>query len=249
FGACAGVEPMDFDKAWKTDLQCQIEYLSATKTRIKMGKINVAGTNIEFPLGREIDLDLSASGDRESGVSEAASTLYYIYCDKNFKLRYSDVCPRPKGKKQGYYHPKYYWRCIGTVYNDGSSNIVPFFLNQNTYYYAQNGTGSADISTVAAATTMLSYASITNAYALYQFAVPPIADDALFCIQSLVAADWAVFQKMRFNTYGTIIQRMNLNGIYSFNRLNARHENSTMTLKGASSNYSAIFIEGFSVNF
>jgi hypothetical protein len=175
FGACAGVEPMDFDKAWKTDLQCQIEYLSASKTRIKMCKINVAGINIEFPLGREIDLDLSASGDRESGVSEAASTLYYIYCDKNFKLRYSDVCPRPKDKRHGYYHPKYYWRCIGTVWNNAGSNLAQFIHSENSYNYFINGTGGADsdnFTTPPAGVT----GTLTTSYLTYEIkSIPPFA--------------------------------------------------------------------------
>lgn len=239
FGACAGVENMDFDKAWKPDLNCKIEYLSASKTRIKMSKINVAGTNIEFPMAREIDLDLSASADRESGVSEAASTLFYIYCDKFFKMRYSDVCPRPKDKRQGFYHPKYYWRCIGAVYNDGSSNIVPFFMNNLQYDYTQNGTGSADAGD---AVDFINGTELTNSYVLYAFKhIPPYAKNVNMLWDIDLAGGGGIYQRTRRNTWG-IFYSFQASAVATNNIVPTFIENTVAILKESAADYSAAFI-------
>lgn len=246
FGACAGVESMDFDKAWKDDLNIQIDYFSASKTRIRLSKINVAGTNIELPLGREIDLDLSASGDRESGVSEFASTLYYIYCDKNGKFRYSDVCPRPKDKRKGYYHPKYYWRCVGTVYNDGSSNIVPFENKNGFYEYQQNGTGAADIST---ATGINGVVAVTSSYALYPFLqLPPCVNSALFYGATTAAGGSRLIHRKRGNTYGVSLISYEGAASGSTWKVEAYVENTTKSLIYGSQVWNIAPI-GYKVNF
>lgn len=55
---------------------------------------------------------------------EQASTLYYLYIADNGKKIISDISPYYRDDFCGKYHPHNPWRCIGSFYNDGSSNII-----------------------------------------------------------------------------------------------------------------------------
>lgn len=113
----------DFDVKWKDDLAGSLHIVDTETVRVQTKKISVAGIEF-FPQDFGVNIDITVSGDRESGVSEAADTLYYIYADKTLNYVYSDKAPRFPDRRLGMYHPSEYWRCIGWAYNDGSSNIV-----------------------------------------------------------------------------------------------------------------------------
>lgn len=71
----------------------------------------------------DVDVDF---GDLDTG-SEAASTLYYIWIDESgFKLSLSATSPT------GMSSPL---RVKGSIYNDSSSNILPFYIASGWYWY------------------------------------------------------------------------------------------------------------------
>lgn len=112
----------DFSKKWDSLADGVIFKVDNDTVRVVVDRISVAGK--EFIVeGFGQNILLSASGDRESGVSESSSTTYYIYLDDKLKARFSTVAPRFNDGRQGRYHPSEYWRFIGAAYNDGSSNI------------------------------------------------------------------------------------------------------------------------------
>lgn len=127
--ACVAADPADFSLSWGSQNEGQLYKVDDSKIRVDVKAINVAGVNhIDNKYGQVIDL--SVSGDRESGVTESSSTRYYIYADKNLKFRFSDKAPRPFDSRLGQYHPSEYWRYVGYVDNDSSSNLEdPFWDN------------------------------------------------------------------------------------------------------------------------
>ncbi len=62
--------------------------------------------------------------DLDSGVTEAASTYYYFYITEDGDKVISDVKPYNRIEDLlGMYHPHNSWRCVGSAFNNGSSNI------------------------------------------------------------------------------------------------------------------------------
>lgn len=61
----------------------------------------------------------------QSGVSEAASTTYYLYIDEFGDEFISDIAPyRREGDLKGRYHPHKMWRAVGQFFNNASGNIT-----------------------------------------------------------------------------------------------------------------------------
>ena len=102
----------------------ELDYVSATVVQSK-NRHNIAkvyGTTIRMQYDRH-QWDMAGS-DFESGVSEAASTMYYFYLKENGDRIISDIAPYDRrGDLRGFYHPYETWRYIGACYNDSSSDL------------------------------------------------------------------------------------------------------------------------------
>lgn len=85
-------------------------------------QLNVYGNTIKW----ESDLAVwDITTDRESGVTEDASTHYYLYVDENGDEIMSNTAPYDRRQDLfGYYHPHQIWRCVGETYNNASSDLV-----------------------------------------------------------------------------------------------------------------------------
>lgn len=60
----------------------------------------------------------------DSGLTEAADTLYFLYMNEDGKSIISTQAPMDRtGDLRGLYHPHHTWRCVGQVYNNASSNF------------------------------------------------------------------------------------------------------------------------------
>ena len=102
-----------------------IELLAESNTEIRSrypgGSLNVWGNAINNEHNIHI-WDITA--DLESGVSESASTYYYVYLTEDGDTLISDKKPYDRrGDLGGYYHPHQSWRAVGRFFNDASSNI------------------------------------------------------------------------------------------------------------------------------
>jgi hypothetical protein len=151
------VHSNDFDLAWGRENDIKINWVDADTVRIFTRRLNVAGNSFQFEhnFGREIKL----STDLESGFSEAADTLYYIYADKDLNYFFSPRIPRAIDKKLGYYHPLKYWRWTGCAnWNDSSSDLQSFvFLDKRFYYEGGPTDGFVEQITLSNTTTFLNY--------------------------------------------------------------------------------------------
>jgi|GEM_PF-5717520 len=129
--AAVASDSNDFNLNWKSALAGSFEIMDADTLRVILKRINVAGRDFYTnDFGQTIQL--SASGDRETGVAENPNTDYYVYADNNLKLRFSTIAPRFIDYRQGLYHPKQYWRYLGIVHNDSGSNLATASFDGNS---------------------------------------------------------------------------------------------------------------------
>lgn len=121
---------------------------SQVKSRFPGSIINVYGNIVKNEHGLTTwDMTL----DRESGVSETASTYYYFYITETGDKVISDKKPMDRREDLfGWYHPSQTWRCVGWAFNNASSN-----LEQVESYYRANGQGEV-IRSVAATDYIIS---------------------------------------------------------------------------------------------
>lgn len=228
------IDHEDFDLSWDSTYEADIypimegtSAISAVSGLSAIGvniqKVSVAGETVYMPTPRELVL----SAQLLSTLTEASGTLYYLYLTPLGEFYFDTVAPRNKGKKRGYYHPKYYWRNIFFVYNDASYNVTQFLYKNGFYDYMENGTGAADSSEVNQGPERTSTAT---SYALYQFKCMPIFAIKMETMTSN-GSGTVIYEKLRFNTYG---KNMSSNSTATFQTL-IMLQNSTATFYGAGS--------------
>lgn len=83
--------------------------------------VSVAGNVIDF---YETTLSWDMAADLDTGITEAASTLYWLYVTDEGEEVISDVDPREPDYRMGHYHPHKPWRAVAFAYNDSSSDLV-----------------------------------------------------------------------------------------------------------------------------
>lgn len=114
----------EFFKNYATDntIELLLESNTQVKSRQPGAYANVWGTVIKNDHNLHTwDITL----DRDSGVSESASTTYYMYLTETGDKIISDVQPHDRREDLGgYYHTHKSWRCFGYAFNDGSSNLT-----------------------------------------------------------------------------------------------------------------------------
>jgi len=101
----------------------QLEWVSATQVRAIQNRATIGVFNSEVKYKYDNPVwDITA--DLESGVTESSATMYYLYITEDGDEVISDKIPYDReGDLQGYFHPHHIWRCVGQVYNDGSSDL------------------------------------------------------------------------------------------------------------------------------
>lgn len=76
----------------------------------------------------------SMTTDRDTGVTDSASTTYYLYVTDLGGVKISDVAPHQrKFTLLGDYHPANPWRCVGEIANDGASAFLASTLSITEY--------------------------------------------------------------------------------------------------------------------
>jgi hypothetical protein len=113
----------NFFKAYSADNTVELiaESNSQVKSRDQGSLINVWGATIKNDHGLHT-WDMTT--DLESGVTEAASTYYYFYVTEDGDKLISDKKPHDRREDLlGYYHPSQSWRCVGSAFNNASSNL------------------------------------------------------------------------------------------------------------------------------
>lgn len=125
-----GARSFDFFANFNSINTVDLIYGSATQVYAKL-----PGTTISV-YGETIKNDHNVHSwditlDLDSGVTEDASKTYYFYITETGDKIISDVLPYDRREDlQGYYHPFRSWRCVGSAYNNASSNLEQV----NSYY-------------------------------------------------------------------------------------------------------------------
>lgn len=137
----------DYFKNYSSQNSIEIEKISATEVRARDngGELNVFGTTLRFPVDV---LRWDITTDRDTGISESASTTYYCYVKENGDTVLSTVAPMERSSDlKGLYHPYETWRAVGEFFNDSSSDItlVCSYLNfdYNKYGLTASVSGNA----------------------------------------------------------------------------------------------------------
>lgn len=116
----ASCEPFFFSP----DDFCNMTVYRASATTATQQKrdasVSVMGKMLRFS-GVRHSWDMAA--DLDSGLTEAASTIYYLYMTDEGRPVISSVYPRQLDWRRGEYHPHKPWRAIGQLYNNSSSDI------------------------------------------------------------------------------------------------------------------------------
>lgn len=146
-----GARSFEFFKNYDSLNTVELIYNSATtvEAREAGSQINVWGTVVQNQHNvHEWDMTL----DLDSGVTEAASTRYFFYITETGDTVISDV--RPYDRREdlgGYYHTHKSWRCVGSAYNDGSSNLggtTSYFNRYDSSRIAESTTAAANLDVI-----------------------------------------------------------------------------------------------------
>jgi len=201
------IDHEDFDLSWDSTYEADIypimegtSAMSAVSGLSAIGvniqKVTLAGETLYMPTPRELVL----SAQLLSTLTEASATLYYLYLTPLGEFYFDTVAPRNKGKKKGYYHPKYYWRNISHIYNDSSNNINPFSQEQGLYIYKTNGDGAGADSITTGSSTLLML-TVTSTGTFFQMKPVPVYAKWFASTAYAQSAANTTLQKSRLNTY------------------------------------------------
>ena len=120
---CVAARSLDFFKAYAPTNTIELDWISVTEVRSKIidGRVSVYGTTVDF-IRDYARWDMAS--DLDGGVSEGASTIYFMYVKEDGNITISDVYPHNrKNDLQGQYHPHHAWRCVGQITNDSGSDL------------------------------------------------------------------------------------------------------------------------------
>lgn len=121
---CIASRSIDFSKQYKEDISIDMSDLDARYIYSggRNDHVHVYGTAIDFAHSRVV---WDMQSDFESGQSEAANQLVYLYITETGLPVISEHKPyERKADLKGFYHPYHSWRCVGEALNDGSSDLV-----------------------------------------------------------------------------------------------------------------------------
>lgn len=122
---CVAARSVDFINDYDNYNNFDIELGSTTTVKNKNidAEISVYGVDMRFI--RDF-AQWNIATDIETGLTEATDTEYYLYVGHD-GMYISDERPYERIDLKGFYHPYQNWRCVGSVYNDSSSDFVEVF--------------------------------------------------------------------------------------------------------------------------
>lgn len=120
---CIGARSFEFFKNFDALNTCEIEFYSNSQIRSRWAQAAISTWGNVYKNDQGYDTwDMTL--DLDSGVTEGASTYYYFYRTETGDRVISNI--RPYDRREdllGWYHPHQSWRCVGSAFNDGSSNL------------------------------------------------------------------------------------------------------------------------------
>lgn len=137
--ACIGSRCFDYDKKFSSLNSVAVELTSTEIVKSKKNSlvVSVYGSLVAMASSK---LSWNMTTNLEAGLTEANSTVYYLYLSDKGQPFISTEKPHYRPELQGDYHPYHSWRMIGMAYNDGSGNIITTW-DENTKIFNQATTG------------------------------------------------------------------------------------------------------------
>lgn len=128
--ACVAARTLDPFKAYDELNTLTLKQKSATvlEAADMFSEVNVYGNTNRFLTSRP---QWDIASELESGVTEAANTIYYAYMKENGTTVLSDKHPLSRRDLGGLYHPHEAWRCLGSTVNNNSQD---FETNVKSFY-------------------------------------------------------------------------------------------------------------------
>ncbi len=129
----------------------ELEFSAAGILKSNYGaRVGVNGNTMRYD-HTQVTWDMTSNLD--SGISEAASTMYFFYIKESGEPVISDIAPDDfVSTRGGLYHPVEAWRCVGQAWNGGSSVL------EHVISYHSDDTGLAVAeSSVSGNALLLSY--------------------------------------------------------------------------------------------
>ena len=137
-----GVRCVDLARNYSdlNNLELEIESTEVVKTKSPRALVSVYGR--EFSVKHSfIKWDITT--DLETGLTEAADKVYYLYLTEKGYSVISDEKPYWKEDMGGDYHPYNSWRLIGMAYNDASSDLInSLYFEKQEYIGATSSSGT-----------------------------------------------------------------------------------------------------------
>jgi hypothetical protein len=152
--AVVGTRCQDFSKNFKGTNNVELEIFSTEIVRSKNAYSRISIYGADLAVDNTL-LNWNITTDLASGLTEASSTVYYLYLSDEGERVIDTVKPHYRYDLQGDYHPYESWRLIGMAYNDGSSDIT-LVWDENSKLDTESGESGA----YSSSTT--SYQAITN---------------------------------------------------------------------------------------
>jgi len=123
---CVASRSMEYDIAYDKYNTIDFDREPFSETQVQTNKTeNITSVNATFLEWKSNPIEFDITTDRDVGVIESPDTLYYMYITEEGDSIISDERPYDFNPKlKGYYHPYQSWRCVGSFFNDNSSNIT-----------------------------------------------------------------------------------------------------------------------------
>lgn len=126
--------------------QVEVQSTEIIRTVLHNHQFQVWGNILNINFGQ---MTWNITTDLESGLTEAASTEYYLYLTEDGQTVISDRRPNYRAELSGHFHPHESWFCVGASYNDSSSDLInsrAYSGHKNKIFFAQmtgnsSGTG------------------------------------------------------------------------------------------------------------
>lgn len=161
-GDCVATRSEDYVKTYISGNTTEIEFASNSTVQCNKGaRVGVNGTTLAL---RNDELVWDMASNLATGLTEAASTMYFFYIKESGAPVIDIIAPDDFiNSRGGFYHPHETWRCVGQAWNNASSN-----LEKVISYHSDDASLSQAASSVATNALTLEYwASPLAKYKLY----------------------------------------------------------------------------------
>ena len=120
--ACIAARSSDFTNAFNgfNNVKLDIESSEILRSRDFSSRVSVYGVEVIQDLNK---LEWNITTDLETGLVETVDIDYYVYISTQGQTVLSNEKPYERPDLKGFYHPYHTWRCLGIVYNNGSSDL------------------------------------------------------------------------------------------------------------------------------